>query len=507
MGVGEDRISELYDPLIYLIFSFLPVKCVVATSVLSKRWKDLWISNPIIDIRKWRRRVKTSNKRMLENVRYQETYKLGNFLDRMLVPSNDMLSIKKFCLKYGVYYESEDSLLDNNRIYGWISTLIMRRVEELSLCLTKNFLLPPCLFTSETLIMLEIEMAGDLSTKIKKTGTLGFPQAISFRRLKILHLKHMVFVDEGSSAQLFSSCPVLEELMLTDCYMMKKKVLHISVASLKRLFITNSKKYSFKIKIYSPNLQSLTYVGIPEDYVLMDHGFASLVDADINIAFEILNGKIGKQARKCGLRNLLGGISKAKLLKISGSTLESLFYDGFFASRLPTFHNLRRLEVSSKRTCVTVTTLVYLLSTLPNLESIVIAQGFSQFNQVNDFGRQKVPECLLLHLKAVEVREFNGSKEELNVISFFLKESLILRTMDIVFSSTFPQSWKDFSTLPQGWMNSPAIPQEWKDYSAWPQEWKDEFRQWLLKIMKDHLMQQILMFPKGSTDCAINFSS
>ncbi|KAI3835328.1 hypothetical protein MKW98_020444, partial [Papaver atlanticum] len=185
----------------------------------------------------------------------------------------------------------------------------------------------------------------------------------------------------------------------------------------------------------------------------------------------------------------------------------SLFYEGLIASQLPTFHNLRRLEVSSKMSCATVTALVYLLSTLPNLESIVIAQGFSQFNQVSDFGRQKVTECLLLHLKAVEVREFNGTKEELNVINFFLKESLVLQTMDIVFSSTFPQSWKDFSTLPQEWMNSPAIPQEWKDYSAWPQIMKGEFRQWLLKIMKDHLVQQILMFPKGSTDCAINFSS
>ncbi|XP_026400234.1 putative F-box/LRR-repeat protein At3g59160 [Papaver somniferum] len=335
MGVAEDRISELYDPLIHHIFSFLPIKCVIATSVLSKRWKDLWISAPVINICKWSQKVKTEDeKRMLEDVRCEETDGLGNSLDRMLlfptsaVPNDILPTIKKFYLKFRAFDEHENNrFFNNDRICGWISTLIMRKVEELSLCLTKNFLLPPCLFTSETLTMLEIEMAGDLSTKIKKTGTLGFPRAISFPRLKILHLKHMVFVDESLNAQLFSSCPVLEELLLSHCYMMKKKVLQISVASLMRLFITNSEKFSFKIKIYSPNLQSLTYIGIPRDYVLMDHSFSSLVDADINIAVQFLSLRSkGRQAYQCGLKNLLGGISNAKLLKISDSTLEVLTY-------------------------------------------------------------------------------------------------------------------------------------------------------------------------------------
>ncbi|RZC71749.1 hypothetical protein C5167_034967 [Papaver somniferum] len=45
MGVAEDRISELYDPLIHHILSFLPIKSVVATSGLSKRWKENFISS------------------------------------------------------------------------------------------------------------------------------------------------------------------------------------------------------------------------------------------------------------------------------------------------------------------------------------------------------------------------------------------------------------------------------------------------------------------------------
>ncbi|PIA47915.1 hypothetical protein AQUCO_01400484v1 [Aquilegia coerulea] len=42
----EDRISDLSDELIHHIFSFLDMKDVVHTSILSNRWKTLWLSTP-----------------------------------------------------------------------------------------------------------------------------------------------------------------------------------------------------------------------------------------------------------------------------------------------------------------------------------------------------------------------------------------------------------------------------------------------------------------------------
>ncbi|KAI3831652.1 hypothetical protein MKX03_021128 [Papaver bracteatum] len=448
MGVGEDRLSNLYDPLLHHIFSFLPFKCVVATCILSKRWKDLWISSPVLNIQEWRRYsrsrfLKTTDGNTGQEEEYwsQETTELVNFMDRLLHQShplfrNDLPTIKKFCLDY-------DSTYANHKISGWILTLMMRKIEEISLCIPIEFVVPMGLFTCETLTVLKIEMSGDLSTKMKKIGTLRAAETILFPSLKILHLKHMIFVDESLNGQLFSNSPVLEELMLSNCYMAITKVLHISVASLKRLFITNSKMYSCKLNIYAPNLQSLTYNGTPEGYANTEHVFSSVVDAHIDITFESRTNKNSK--RRCGLKNLVEVISNVKILHISGSTLESFFWDEM-SEIIPTFHDLRRLDVSSKLSLSMFYALLNLLLKVPNLESVVIAQGFSpseNYRGLDTCGSPRRQECLLQQLKAVQVREIDGKQEDLDMIKYFLRNSPALQIMTITFPSSLPQCRQD----------------------------------------------------------------
>ncbi|RHN45877.1 putative F-box domain-containing protein [Medicago truncatula] len=45
----KDRISSLPDPIICHILSFLPTKNSAATSILSKRWKPIWLSVSTLD--------------------------------------------------------------------------------------------------------------------------------------------------------------------------------------------------------------------------------------------------------------------------------------------------------------------------------------------------------------------------------------------------------------------------------------------------------------------------
>ncbi|CAL5201559.1 unnamed protein product [Lathyrus oleraceus] len=44
-----ERISELHDSILCHILSFLPTKHAATTSILSKRWKSLWLSVLTLD--------------------------------------------------------------------------------------------------------------------------------------------------------------------------------------------------------------------------------------------------------------------------------------------------------------------------------------------------------------------------------------------------------------------------------------------------------------------------
>lgn len=49
-GTKQDRVSDLPDPILCHILSFLPTEFAARTSILSKRWKPIWLSVPTIDL-------------------------------------------------------------------------------------------------------------------------------------------------------------------------------------------------------------------------------------------------------------------------------------------------------------------------------------------------------------------------------------------------------------------------------------------------------------------------
>ncbi|OVA09206.1 F-box domain [Macleaya cordata] len=405
MGLKQDRISELSDSLLHHILSFLPTKCVVSTSILSKRWRHLWTSIPILDFRQWRSpTVYTEKDYPLETQRFM------NFVDKVLFLL-EIPNIQKFSLHF-------DQHFDGFRVNAWITTLIRRKVEELILFIdkAKSFMFPLCFFTCESMTNLELDMNGDV---------LNLPKSISFPSLKILRLTDIRFVDENLTQLFFSNCPVLEELSFTDCSWIDMNFVCISAPALKRLFLTIPNAPGIDtstVKIYAPNLLSLVYNEVvAKDYFL--HSFPSLVDANI----DYLYGGDPLDAREetgFGSTKLLENLSNVKHLKMSGGTFEVLSYAVVPLTNLPAFCNLIHLEVSSSLLFTTVRTLIDFLHISPNLESL------GCFDDGDDgWTLNLVPQCLLLHLKSVEFHQFDGC--ELDVVKLFLKNAGVLQKMTI----------------------------------------------------------------------------
>ncbi|XP_026405466.1 putative F-box protein At3g58860 [Papaver somniferum] len=143
-----DRISELPDFLIQHVLSFLPTKFVVSTTVLSKRWKNLRIHVPTLDF---------SDCKEYTSDDEGKTERFMDFVDRLLILPN-MSPVHKFRL----VYDRENGHFDPVREKEWIATAVKCKVEEVFVSMGyPEDTLPDSLFTSESLIKLDIHFPDD----------------------------------------------------------------------------------------------------------------------------------------------------------------------------------------------------------------------------------------------------------------------------------------------------------------------------------------------------------
>uniref|UniRef100_A0A2N9E4T1 F-box domain-containing protein n=1 Tax=Fagus sylvatica TaxID=28930 RepID=A0A2N9E4T1_FAGSY len=133
--IAVDRISELPDPLLQEILSFLPINQVVQSTILSKRWKHMSTSIPVLF--------------------YSGFYPSGycNFVEKTIRSR----SVKKFSLADSMYKPNSASNVDR-----WISFLVKNDVEELDLYWFRGlsgrmYQLPQSVLDSKSLTVLTLD--------------------------------------------------------------------------------------------------------------------------------------------------------------------------------------------------------------------------------------------------------------------------------------------------------------------------------------------------------------
>ncbi|KAF9611925.1 hypothetical protein IFM89_036741 [Coptis chinensis] len=283
----EERLSCLHEPLIYHILSFLDMKEVVQTSILSKRWRNIWRSVRILNFHEY---AWTNDGTLDINKR-----KLKFFIDTVLL-LRDGSDIDKFDLNFCTHCG------DCGRIDRWIAYAVKRRVQVLTLA----------------------------SVPISSPKSICLSGGVNTLDLAA------IILPGDKNRNLSLDLPIVENLIIASCDHDGLNILRISGPKLKYLRLDNAFQdfnRGTSIKINAPNLISLKCNGYTyEDYTL--ENLSALVTADIDTMIDCDDEDLNEdEDEETTLKKLVGmrlsgilkGITNAKSLTLSGHGFQVCF--------------------------------------------------------------------------------------------------------------------------------------------------------------------------------------
>jgi hypothetical protein len=249
-----DLLSSLPDEVRCLILSFLTTKESASTSVLSKKWRNLFALVPNLDFDDSEFLHPEEGKRERDGI----LQSFMDFVDRVLSLQGNS-SIRKFSLKC-------ETGVPPARVNRWLCEVLQRDVSDIDLTidLGYGYYLPEELFVSETLVNLKLKSAFNIDWWPGAEGT-------SLPMLKSLCVYGVRVFCDDELQELLPCFPVLEELQMSNMQWLDSDET-VSSATLTTLHITGIRSENPKsISFDTPNLLSFVYTDfVAEDYPLVN---------------------------------------------------------------------------------------------------------------------------------------------------------------------------------------------------------------------------------------------
>ncbi|CAF2051076.1 unnamed protein product [Brassica napus] len=420
---GMDRISELPECLLTQILSYLPTNQSVQTSVLSKRWENLYLSVPGLDL----------NCSVLPNYDADEVIlSFLSFIDKLLEFSPESVLFK-------VKVQCRDTMIDGFR--DRIGMMIDRGTQHLDVvssthCLEDdNFhypivdMMPMNLYTSKTLVYLKLSSSG-----------LMDPGFVSMPCLKFMHLEEVKW--RVHLEKLLSGCPVLEELTLSrdmdDDYAIGNEefmVMRVRSQSLKRfsvLPLRQARDYHSRVEctleIDAPGLEHMSLGDDQFDRIVVKN-LPSLLVVELDIKFFVKVGVLFNTwdvSKSNEIRDFLNGISSVGHMIISGMTVHA-FEHYSKAGIIPKFNNLSRLQAVFHGKLLQF--LPAFLECCPNLKHLILKVLYPE-EMDEGLELTDVPRCVSTTLECVEIQEkLQWEEGKMKATSYFLGNSAVLKKL------------------------------------------------------------------------------
>ncbi|KAF8051037.1 hypothetical protein N665_1813s0006 [Sinapis alba] len=379
-----DNISGLPDELLGRILSLLPTKVAVSTSILSKRWKFLWMWLPKLDF------IDRDDSLLV----------LKDFINKNL-PLHKAPVIQSLRLSL---YESREENIKPEDIRTWVEIAVSRHLRKLDVSYSsdkKENMVPNSLFSCKTLVIL----------KLRFLTLMGVPTTACLPSLKSLLLELVIYKDEKPFQALLSICPVLEDLEVWFSEDESIQEFTINVPSLRKLFLRISANCSSLVR-YEIDTPCLEYLKLADwnDSPCLVKNMPKLKKAHVDVV-------------SFASKNVIGSVTSVKHLTVCS---EDVYGDGIV------FNQLEHLELCICRDDSS-NLLAQFLKDCPNLRELGISQlDLHADLKTNEMGfwdqPSSVPECLLSSLQIVNWSGYFGRPQDRDIAVYILRNARHLRT-------------------------------------------------------------------------------
>ncbi|TYH33670.1 hypothetical protein ES332_D13G074900v1 [Gossypium tomentosum] len=461
---GIDRISDLPDVVLHQILFHLPIKSIAQTSVLSKRWRSLWISFPDLDFTSINpigvastnapnTKPSIKNKRLLL-CPHSFSVKRLDFISQVLALRNKQSDLRILRFR---------APLSFSRLNGLIRLAVRQNVQELDVEVATDdyFNFPRSVLTSESLRVFKL--------RSRYPGFRLLPPSVmkrGFQSLHTLSLSLVILYDQPTLSDLFTdssfprlkklnldacfglkqlkvSCLALEEFTLENCFQLHG--LDVSGAKLKTLQVASCfDAYCDKswVKINAPSLRVMVweYNAITENSSL-----ENLVSAhEASIGFFVLNEDFSVTKIR-SVSNLLSALSRLHTLTLEGQCVEVLSSRNYIANLMHPFDQLKSLELQTGFNKHNLPGLAYLFKCSPALHTLIL-------KILNDYkierrkwnkdlwdmpsseeqfweSQSQALKPLLNNLSVVKIHGFLECENEVSLAKFLLKHGKALQEM------------------------------------------------------------------------------
>ncbi|KAI3456958.1 hypothetical protein Pfo_013621 [Paulownia fortunei] len=424
-----DYFSFLPDALILIIITFLPFKEAVRTSVLSRRWRNLWQSTRNIDLDEkfFVKNESSGENRAMQRRnflgfirRWMENYTEPDVEKYRLVISNPpkfYLPEVQECIRFAVDHREVKALDLDFSDPAWDA-------ENLDIIPQTSLRLPLIL---------------DAHTMLESLGlsacNFRVPLFSRFFALKNVFLGWME-MPSSSLNNFLSMCPSLEILILKRCWNVGN--LDIDAQRLRVLVLDKCSGPEF-ISVNAPLLNFFKYCGLSVYLQMENH--RRMVEAVFDFS---LQPEWDDEGDPEMLYNLLSEIWSVRALTICSYMLQVLPMAESSLLLKPSLTSVTQLFLKTQLHIQEYYGITFFLNSCPRLEVLSIDLGptriFQDYRPPYRFEEHPFwshlwyPGCVESTLKTVKVIGFKGSANELVVLSYILKFGKVLEYLFISLS-------------------------------------------------------------------------